>query len=63
MGGMHTTPRISLPDESIPLRYLTEGVMQTLSVFDPDTDRIETGINTLDNPRLPLVYQQGWAQW
>lgn len=50
-------------DESLPLRYLTPGVLASALVFDPDIAALETGINTLDNPVLTQAYEKGWRQW
>lgn len=55
-------PRISLP-EGIELQYLTEDVLDNVTQFDPDTDRIPTKINTLNTPILPRIYEAGWRHW
>jgi spermidine synthase len=62
VGSVTGEPRIGVP-ENITLRYLNPAVLATAQVFDPDTDRIEGGINTLDNPILPRFYEQGWQRW
>lgn len=62
LGTTRTEPKVSV-DESLPLRYLTPGVLQTALTFDPDIAYVETGINTLDNPVLVRYYEQGWRQW
>lgn len=50
-------------DPDLPLRYLTPDVLESALVFDPDIARVETEINTLDNPVLSRYYEQGWRQW
>lgn len=55
-------PRVSVP-EGIELRYLTEDVLFTAQTFDPDTERIPSQVNSLNNPILPHVYEDGWRQW
>jgi spermidine synthase len=62
LGSAAGTPRIGVP-EGIDLRYLTPAVLETAHVFDPDTERIEGGVNTLDHPILPRFYEQGWQRW
>ncbi len=55
-------PRISLP-ENIELQYLNEGVLDTVTHFDPDTDRVPAQVNTLNTPILTSIYEAGWRQW
>jgi spermidine synthase len=55
-------PVLRVP-EQIPLRYLTQGVLDAALVFDPDIAEVPTDINTLDNPVLPRFYELGWRQW
>jgi len=50
-------------DESLALRYLTPGVLQSALIFDPDVARVDTPVNTLDNPVLVRAYEKGWLQW
>lgn len=62
LGSRYRLRELAAP-EHIPLRYLTPDVLRAAHVFDPDTDRIPTGINTLDNPILPRVYEAAWREW
>lgn len=62
IGSRYRLPPLDLPPD-IPLRYLTPQVLGAAHVFDPDTDRVTTGINTLDNPILPRAYEEGWRRW
>lgn len=62
VGGVHHLRDLTVP-EGIDLRYLTPEVLATAHVFAPDTARVETEINTLDNPVLPGVYIADWRQW
>ena len=62
LGGMHTTPRVSVPD-GFDLQYLTPEILRSAQAFAPDIDRLETDVNTLNNPVLPRVYLNGWNQW
>lgn len=62
IGGLHRLPTLHVP-EGIDLRYLTPDALQFALIFDPDTDRVETGVNTLDNPILPHAYEAGWREW
>jgi spermidine synthase len=55
-------PTVHLP-AGIALRYLTPAVLDTATVFDPDTAEIPTGINTLDAPILQRTYAKGYAAW
>jgi len=65
--GFVVAGRLRPPDLAVPaaidLRYLTPTVLQNAQTFDPDTERIDTAINTLDRPVLPRVYEAGWARW
>ena len=63
LGGMHTTPQVSMPENIDDLRYLTPEVLIAAQAFDPDIAYLDTDINTLNNPVLPRVYEQGWNQW
>lgn len=56
------TPQVSVPG-GILLRYLTPDVLTAAQAFDPDIARLETQVNTLDNPVLVRYYEQGWRQW
>jgi spermidine synthase len=62
MASIQQTPRPRVPAD-MQLRYLTEGVLAAAQVFDPDIARVDTGVNTLNNPILPRHYEQGWRQW
>ena len=62
LGSRHRLPDLAVP-EGVSLRYLTADVLQGAHFFDPDTDRVPTEINTLDNPILPRVYEAGWRDW
>lgn len=62
IGTPEKPPEVSV-DESLPLRYLTPGVLQAALVFDPDIAQVETAVNTLDNPVLVQAYEKGWRQW
>lgn len=63
IGTTRVPPQVSPPDASIPVRYLNEQALAVAQAFDPDVARMETGINTLDNPVLPRAYELGWASW
>lgn len=45
------------------LSYLTPSVLANAQTFDPDTDRIETQVNSLDTPVLVQYYVAGWRYW
>jgi spermidine synthase len=62
IGTPKRTPQLSI-DESIPLRYLTEGVLESTLIFDPDIAHVDTAVNTLDNAVLVRAYEIGWRQW
>lgn len=62
LGSRYRLSELSLP-QGINLRYLTPDVLRGAHTFDPDTDRIPAQVNTLDNPILPRVYEEGWRQW
>lgn len=62
IGSLTRLPGLTVPDD-IALRYLTPDVLAAAHIFDPDTARVDTEINTLDNPVLPEVYISGWRQW
>ncbi|GAB4508726.1 MAG: polyamine aminopropyltransferase [Anaerolineae bacterium] len=62
IGAPHTLPEVTF-DEGITRRYLTTDVLADALTFDPDTDFVETEINTLDHPVLPGVYEAGWREW
>lgn len=49
--------------EGLTLRYLTPEVLDAAQVFDPDIDRVEVEINTLDHPILLHYYEDAWRQW
>lgn len=55
-------PQPAVPD--VPdLRYITPDVLTAAQLFDPDTDRVQTEVNTLDHPVLPRTYEQDWQLW
>ena len=56
------TPPLRL-DDDIELRWLTDELLQAATVFDADTARVETQINTLNNPVLHRYYTDGWREW
>jgi spermidine synthase len=56
------TPPLQL-DDDIPMRWLTDELLQAATVFDADTARVDTEINTLNNPVLHRYYMQGWREW
>lgn len=62
VGGLKRLPTFEIPD-GLNLRYLTQDVLDFTLVFDPDTERVTTGINTLDHPILPQAYESGWREW
>lgn len=62
IGGLHRLPAPQV-SEAVELRYLTPDVLDFALVFDPDTSRVETAVNTLDNPILPHAYEAGWREW
>lgn len=49
--------------QNVPMRWLDDEILQQAQFFDPDTSRIETEVNTLDNPVLHRYYSDGWRQW
>lgn len=53
---------LSIPDD-LDLRYLTPSVLADAQTFAPDTDKIETEVNTLDIPILVQYYLKGWRYW
>lgn len=62
IGSKVRLPALQVNSE-IDLRYLTSEVLAAAQTFDPDTEYIQTEINTLDNPALPGAYERGWRQW
>ena len=62
LGTLVQPPTISVP-EDIDLKYLNEDVLKSATMFDPDTDRIPSQINTLNTPILPRIYERSWSQW
>ncbi|MEO0564593.1 MAG: polyamine aminopropyltransferase, partial [Chloroflexota bacterium] len=56
------TPPVRTP-EGVEMRWLTPELLDTALLFDADTSRVETEINTLNNPVLHRVYNDGWQQW
>ena len=57
------SPLFSKVDDTLNLRYLTPEVLAASQVFDPDIAEVTTGINTLNNPILPRLYDAGWREW
>jgi spermidine synthase len=55
-------PEVHVP-EGIPLRYLTPEVLQAAQFFDPDVDRVEVEVSTLDDPIVIRYYERGWERW
>jgi len=55
-------PPLRLP-ENVPLQWLDETLLEQATVFDADTERVETEINTLNNPVLHRYYTDGWREW
>lgn len=55
-------PELRLED-NIPMQWLDDNLLQAATLFDPDTDWMETDINTLNNPVLHRYYADGWRQW
>lgn len=62
LGTQVQAPQIHVP-AGIELRYLTEEVIKTLTIFDPDISRVPAEVNTLNNPILPRTYEAGWRYW
>lgn len=62
LGTLVKPPQIAMP-EGIDLKYLTEEVLNSATLFDPDTDRVPAQVNTLNTPILPRVYETSWRQW
>jgi spermidine synthase len=62
LGTLVRPPKIAMP-EGIELKYLTESVLNSATLFDPDTDQVPAQINTLNTPILPRVYELSWRQW
>ncbi len=54
---------ISTSSVDVPTRYLTNDILPSLFTIDPDMQRVETEINTLDNQILVHLYDDGWQQW
>ncbi len=55
-------PRQEIPTPSLPMKYLTNEIIPTLFVFDKDTSRIESEVNTLNNQILVGQYKKSWEQ-
>jgi spermidine synthase len=47
----------------VPTRYLTNGHLPNMAVFDPDTSEVPTDISTLENPLVMRYYMEGWRRW
>jgi spermidine synthase len=62
IGTPNPMPPVSVPNGLL-LRYLTPELLQAAQYFDPDIDRVEVEINTLDHPILLRYYEQAWRQW
>lgn len=56
------TPPLRLQDD-IPTQWITPDLLQSATLFDADTSRVQTGVNTLNNPVLHREYVDGWRQW
>lgn len=48
---------------SVEMRYLNEELIPSLFVFDPDSNRVPTEVNRLDNQKLVEYYETGWNSW
>jgi spermidine synthase len=42
---------------------LTPEVLQAAQFFDPDVDRVEVEVSTLDDPIVIRYYERGWEHW
>ncbi|MCB9438574.1 MAG: polyamine aminopropyltransferase [Anaerolineales bacterium] len=62
IGSQTPISELSIPD-GLDLRYLTPSVLANAQTFDPDTDKIEADVNTLDIPILVQYYLKGWRYW
>jgi|SRR5579859_402422 len=47
----------------VPTRFLTSGVLPTMTVFDSDTSDVPTDVSTLENPVVWRYYLAGWKNW
>ncbi|HUS14205.1 MAG TPA: hypothetical protein VM536_04210, partial [Chloroflexia bacterium] len=47
----------------VPARFLTAERLPSLSVFDPDSSEVPTGISTLQAPVILRYYLDAWRHW
>ncbi len=47
----------------VPYRYFSPELFATSQLFDADTAKIETEVNTLDNQIILRYYEMGWKRW
>jgi len=48
---------------TVPLRYLTPAILETLFVFPPDIAEVPTAVSTLDEAAVLHYYVAGWRRW
>lgn len=48
---------------TVPMRYLTPAILETLFVFDPDIAEVPTRVSTLDDAAVLHYYVAGWRKW
>jgi spermidine synthase len=59
--GMPAPTRLVLPDGE--LRFLTERELPGLFRFPRDMDRVDTGVNRLNDQQLVSTYTEEWERW
>lgn len=57
-----TTPQPRL-EAQIERQWLDDDLLDAATIFDADTARVITEVNTLNNPVLHRYYLNGWRQW
>jgi spermidine synthase len=58
---MPAPTRLVLPDGE--LRFLTERELPGLFRFPRDMDRVDTGVNRLNDQQLVSTYTEEWERW